>query len=174
MDIAGRLVRPPFDAREEPLDAGPIQPDEIGVRALLRFPRLRDLPEEAISHQQGNQVLGAGEDAYVRLLGVTVAGEALVGLARDGREGHVPAQAEGAVACAGVVEQGELRRGAQAARRERERDGVRRGSRGGIDGELLVDPPNRPASLGQRGGGRARLRITPGRPLLNARCHSPS
>src|SRR5262249_35228285 len=119
----------------------------------------------ALDIQDRDQVLRAGQDEDVRLVPVAEARQPFVSLARDGREGYVPAEPERPVAGAGIVRQAPLRREARSSRADRQRDG--QGSRAGgwVDGELLPDPANRPAPLRKRDlrqglGGALRRAIT--------------
>ena len=95
-----------------------------GGSAERRSPRYRPCGETRRSPtrpfdllEHGHQILGAGEDEDVGLLGVPIPGQPLVRLAGDRGKREAPAEAERAVAGAGVVGERELRTEAGAPRR---------------------------------------------------------
>ncbi len=78
---------PSFDAREQALRAGPVGVDVIGD-AVDDTPG----PDTRTGRvEDGDQVLGAGENEDVGLVGVEVPRQALVRLAGYGRDAQVPA-----------------------------------------------------------------------------------
>ena len=160
---------PALDAREEPLDARPVAADAVAVEFVF----VNDQAAGWIAHPESvgvalvawmagdpgsvrvlpihrHQVFGAGEDEDVRILGVEVLRQALVGLARDRRKGKAPAEAERAVAGAGVVGQRELRAEARAAGAGGDGHRHRAGAGDRVGGELLADAADGAAALGQR------------------------
>src|SRR5262252_10086457 len=80
---------------------------------------------------------------------IFVAGERLVGAALNRRKREAPAEAEDAVAAAGVVGEAERRHRARATRRERKGNRDRRRPVDRVDRELLVDPLEGAAAFGQ-------------------------
>jgi hypothetical protein len=97
-----------------------------------------------------HEVLGAGENEGVGVTRVVVAGQTLVGLAGNLRNGHVEAVPERAIARAGVVGERKvgLKTGAPATHGHRNPD--LRGARYGVGGKLLPDAADGAAALGKR------------------------
>ena len=104
VDIARRAdLGPALDAGEQPLDARPVAADAVAVEFVFvndqaaDGSRTQNPSRPAGTRMAGDpgsvrvlpehrhQVFGAGEDEDVRLLGVEVLRQALVGLARDRR-----------------------------------------------------------------------------------------
>src|SRR5205823_3604768 len=106
-------------------------------------------PPAAVRPEDRHQVLRAGKDEDVRLLGVTILGQAFVRLSADRGDGEAPAEPERAVAGPRVVREAELELEACAARARGERDRERARSRDRVDAELLTDAANCSAALGQ-------------------------
>lgn len=149
MRLAGRGVAPPLDARESALDPRSVALDSER-RAGARHLEFVALPIVAPPHECGHEVLGVREQEDVGFAVILVERQPLVGLAGDGGGGEVPAEAERAVAGAGVIGERQLRSEAGAPRaggdghRERARAGDRVGP------EFLADAADGAATLGQR------------------------
>src|SRR5262249_41019486 len=91
-------------------------------------------------------------------------GKALVGLTGDAGDRELPGGAEGAVAGAGVVAEGEFGAEAGAAGAERKRDGEGAGAADRVGRELLVDAADGATPFRKRrDGGRGALRGRGGR-----------
>ena len=155
---AAPAVGPALDAREQALDPRPEAQHVVAFDVVLVEQRVaaRVGHELAVlvEDERGDEILGAGEDEHVGLLVVGVAGEALVGLARDRRQREPPAEAERPVAVAGVVGQRQLRAEVAAAAAGLDRDLQRGGAGHRVGGELLSDAADRTAALRQARGGR--------------------
>ncbi len=141
-------VRPALDAGEQPLHARPVAVDRHPGDALLVH------LTGAVRQQDGDQVLGAGQREDVGLGAALIARQPLVGPAGHRRQVQGPAESERAVSPAGVVTQlqGRPEPGAPRRHRNRNRTNARTGRR--IGGELLTDPPDRSATLGDGYTGR--------------------
>jgi hypothetical protein len=139
--VPGREVRDAVDSRERPLGARAIAHDREARRARDVF---LELP---VGAAQRDQVFRASEHEHVGLGGVVVPGQALLGLARDGREAEREPIPEGPVARARVVGERELwpEPGATWARGERDREPRR--ARDRIGCELLAHAPNGASTL---------------------------
>ena len=137
--------RPALDAREQAFDARPVARHTVAAaRGAVAYPVARRAFD-----RRGHQVLAAREDEHVRLFPVFVTRQALVGAAGDRRQREGPAQAERAIAGAGVVGQRERRSepGAARAGGNRQRQGA--GAAHRIGGELFTDAADRASPLGQ-------------------------
>ena len=92
-------IAPLLDAGKEAFGARAIALNrEVTIGAVPVAPAIG-----AVGHLGRHQVLGAREEMDVGLLGVVVAGNPLVGLARHRRQPEAEAQAERAIAGPGVV-----------------------------------------------------------------------
>lgn len=150
MHLSGVLRGPAFDPRVKALDpwlvADHLVADALnGPRTLLR---------PTVRIHGGDQILGAGEDEDVAV--VVVSRQAFVGLPRDRRQLHTPAQAERRASGPGVVRQCQLGAETRAPRAGRKRNGQRPGAGDRIGRDLLPDPAHRPTALGQRDRRRGR------------------
>ena len=85
VDVPGGLGGPALDPGERSLDAGAIALDAVSIA------RHRGCPDR-------HQIFGAGQHEDIRVLGVDVLRQPLVGLARDRRDRLVPADAERSIA----------------------------------------------------------------------------
>src|SRR5208337_4952124 len=106
--LPGLQLAPAFDPREQALDPRPVVLDQV-IPAVLGPPGRRLLPAALPFGPDRDQVLGAGQDERVGVRVLDVTGESLVGLAGDGRNGHLPAQAERPVAGARVITEAQRR-----------------------------------------------------------------
>lgn len=86
---------------------------------------------------KADEIFGTGKNEDVRR--VVIAGDALRGLATDARDVQPPAEAEGAIAVAGAVDEVDLRLEAVAPGRQGNRDGEVSRSRLQIGCKLLAD-----------------------------------
>jgi len=112
-----------------------------GVGSDPRSVRIRSI--------DGHQVLGAGQDEHVRLDGVLVPRQPLVGLAGNRGKGKAPSDAERTIAGARVIRQRELRSESRTARAGGDRHRHRAGARDRVGRKLLADTANRPPALGK-------------------------
>ena len=145
-------VGPALDTREGPFGARAIPGDPvIAAREGVVRPRARGGGLCA----RGDELLGAGQDEDVALLGVPVFREALVRGSGHRPERQAPAEPEQAIAGAAVVLEGEA--GREAARlRQAEGHGVRARARRRVGLEGLAERRQRAAALGERQGRRLR------------------
>ncbi len=144
VDVAGvrpDRLRPALDAGEQPFDARPVATDAIVGEA-----------GRVVRRGHRHEIFRAGEQEDVGLGVVVVAGQPFVRLAADLRQGQRPAEAERAIAGAGVIAEGELRAEAGAAGAGGDGHGQGAGTGNGVGGELLADATDGPAALGQRDG----------------------
>ncbi len=150
-------IDPALDARKEALDPRPIAVN--GVPPAVHRPEARqaghDLlhPSGPVVDEGRHQILGARQHERVGFAGVVVPRHSLVRLARDRRQREPPAEAERAIAAAGVVGEAKLRSEAGTPRARGDRDAQRGGPSGRVGGELLANPANRATALrqGERG-----------------------
>src|SRR4029453_18027158 len=75
------------------------------------------LPRLALLYKHRHQIFRAGEQEDIRFFRILVLGQSLIRLAGDGRKRERPTKAEGAIARARVIREGELWTEASTARR---------------------------------------------------------
>jgi hypothetical protein len=149
-DLAIRGSLASLDSRKTAFDPRPVALDVLagdGVDVAV--------PRRGVA-QGGHEILRAGEDEDVGVGRVVVPRKPLVRLPRDLWDGKVPSHAERTISSTGVVREGQLGVKAAPARAGGQGDLERGGTRHRVGGELLADPPDRAASLGERRDGHAR------------------
>ena len=92
-----RCVGPALDAGKQAFDAGTVTADRVTrCRGGIHVSR-------PIRFEYRDEILCAGQDEDIGFFDIVVARQALVRLARYGRQRKIPAQAEWAVACARII-----------------------------------------------------------------------
>src|SRR5262249_34527231 len=98
---------PALDAGEEALDTRAVAPDVVALATYGPLWKVFRHPlAGGVLDKDGHQVFRAREYENVRVDGVEVLWESLVGLARDRRQRKAPAEAEWTIAGTGVISQG--------------------------------------------------------------------
>jgi hypothetical protein len=154
------LIGPALDPREQSFDSGtiatnsesdPIDRDRLVINDVLT---VFHHPVSGILFELRRQLFHPGEDEDIGFLMISILGQPLVGFSRNGGKRKVPAEAEGAIAGAGIIREGKWGPEAGAAGAGGDGNRHRAGSGDRIGGELLADTADGAAPFWEREGGR--------------------
>src|ERR1035441_10163975 len=153
MRVAVFSPRPSLDPCEQALDSRTILLDLIAVPfALIASPASISPPD-----QDRDKVLLSREEEHIGFLSVAILRKPLLCFARNRRRAQRPADAKHAIARSGIVGQRDLRAEPRARRARADRDAQRACTCHCVGSELLADPTDSSAALGQVDLRRAEL-----------------